>query len=112
MPGLSGPLTKYLGLFWLDTYQLTNPLEINSCCRKHTALKAGGTLIELEPHRFVEFVSRYKDRGIVVVHGMKGVFTKKHVYVTALHGLVFYCSSPELLPVKVDIEAKTILIRV
>ena len=85
---------------------------VSSSAGSATTLKAGGTLIELEAHRFVEFVSRYKDRGIVVVHGVKGIFSKKHVYITALHGLVFYCTSPELLPVKIDIEAKTIFMRV
>jgi len=73
-------------------------------------MRLAGPLIKLDPAQFVSFVERFKEKGIIVVHGIAGIFSKKHVYITAYHGLVFYCETRNLLPIRVDVEAKQLRI--
>ena len=74
------------------------------------SMRVAGTLIRLDPHQFVEFVNRHRNKGIIVAHSLTGLISKSHVYVTGIHGLVFYCKSSEPLPIDVDVEAKHIRI--
>jgi len=75
-----------------------------------TSMRVAGTLIKLDPYQFVDFVNRHRSKGIVVAHSLTGLLSKSHVYVTGVHGLVFYCKSSEPLPILVDVEAKSIRI--
>lgn len=73
-----------------------------------TILRASGTFIEVSPDTFLRLVNEYRDDGPLIVHGVIGVLHKKHVYVTCIRGLIFYCESNGLLPLRVDVEAKTV----
>ncbi len=73
-------------------------------------MRLAGPLIKLSTQQFVFFVEKYREKGIIVVHAIKGIFSKKHVYTTAYHGLVFYCETSNPLPIPVDIEAEKIVI--
>lgn len=50
----------------------------------------------------------YRDDGPIVVHGVVGIFRKKHAYLTSIRGLIFYCESERALPLKADVEAEII----
>ena len=47
----------------------------------------GGLAIKLEPHIFQQLVTR---EDLPIIHGMIGVFTKNHVYLTVHDGMTFY----------------------
>lgn len=69
-------------------------------------LRVAGTFIEVDPNTFLKLVSNYKSEGLLIVHSTTGVVRRKHVYVTSIRGLVFYCESESLLPISVDVETK------
>ena len=73
-------------------------------------MRLAGPLIKLDTRQFLSFVERFREKGIIVVHGMKGIISKKHVYITAYHGLIFYCETLSPLPISVDVEAKQLRI--
>jgi hypothetical protein len=74
------------------------------------AAQVAGTSVEVSPEQFVEIIRRHLDKGIIVAHGMVGVFTKSHVYVTGVQGIIFYCKTLDPLSINVDVEAKKILL--
>jgi len=73
-------------------------------------IRAAGTIVQVDPRQFIEVVNKFRDRGIVVVHGVSGVISKRHVYITGIHGVVFFCETTEKLPLTVDFEAEKVYI--
>lgn len=47
----------------------------------------GGLAIKLEPHIFQQLITR---EDLPVVHGIVGIFSKNHVYLTVHDGLTFF----------------------
>jgi len=71
-------------------------------------MKAAGTLVKVSPEQFIEITNRFHEKGIIIVHSQKGTLTKTHVYVTGVHGIIFYCKTISKLPINIDVEAKSI----
>lgn len=69
-------------------------------------VRAGGTLVEVDPGQFVDLTRRFREKDALVIHGVMGYFRKKHVYIMGINGVTFLCETPEKLPVKVDVEAE------
>lgn len=66
----------------------------------------GGLAIKLNPYYFQQFAVR---EDLPVVHGMKGIFTKHHVYLTVHDGMTFYTKVEDPLPgLQVVVEADRI----
>ena len=59
------------------------------------AIKASGTLVQLEPRDFGRIVQ--KQDAPLVVRARTGLFKSKWFYLTSYKGLAFFCHSPEPL---------------
>jgi hypothetical protein len=67
----------------------------------------GGLAVKLDPYYFQQFVVR---EDLPVVHGIIGVFTKNHVYLTVHDGITFYTKVQNPLPgLQVVVEADKIV---
>jgi hypothetical protein len=67
----------------------------------------GGLAVKLDPYYFQQFAVR---EALPVVHGMKGIFTKNHVYLTVHDGMTFYTKVEDPLPgLQVVVEADRII---
>ena len=66
----------------------------------------GGVIVFVDPETFMKVLSKLKN--IVVIHGVKGVINKTHVYIAVYQGVVFLTESKDLLPITPDIEAKSL----
>jgi hypothetical protein len=73
------------------------------------AIKASGTLVQLEPRDFARVLQKVE--APLVVRAKGGIFKSKWYYLTSYKGLAFFCLSPEPLPLSGRtevIEAKRI----
>ena len=59
------------------------------------AIKASGTIVELEPREFEHILARQS--GLVVVTAKGGFFSTKHQYLTGYKGLAFFTRSKTAL---------------
>ena len=66
----------------------------------------GGVIVFVDPETFMKVLSKLKNT--VVIHGVKGVINKTHVYIAVYQGVVFLTESKDLLPITPDIEAKSL----
>ena len=66
----------------------------------------GGVIVFVDPETFMKVLSKLKN--IVIIHGVKGVINKTHVYIAVYQGVVFLTESKDLLPITPDIEAKSL----
>lgn len=73
-----------------------------------TRVNVGGVIIVLEPREFLSILSKLKEKGAIVIHGVRGVFSKSHIYLIPYQGVVFVTKSKNQLPVSPDIEARNI----
>lgn len=69
------------------------------------AIKASGSLVELEAEEFLKLVNRSKDAPVVSARG--GFLNKKYRYLSVYHGLFIYTTSSEALNLPSDIELIT-----
>jgi hypothetical protein len=60
------------------------------------AIKASGTLVQLEPRDFARMLQ--KQDSPLVVRARGGLFKTKWYYLTPYKGLALFCMSPEPLP--------------
>jgi hypothetical protein len=51
-------------------------------------------------------VSKLRNKGALIVHGLHGTLVKEYVYLLPYNGIVFLIKSKEPLSLKVDIEAE------
>jgi hypothetical protein len=75
------------------------------------AIKASGTIVNMEPDDFVLLLQRIEEPLIVTATG--GIFNTNYQYLTSYKGLAFFTKSPEKLPIPPQAElisAKTIWI--
>ncbi len=75
------------------------------------AIKASGTIVNMEPDDFVLLLERIEEPLIVTATG--GIFNTNYQYLTSHKGLAFFTKSPEKLPIPPQAElisAKTIWI--
>ena len=75
------------------------------------AIKASGTIVNMEPDDFVLLLERIEEPLIVTATG--GIFNTNYQYLTSYKGLAFFTKSPEKLPIPPQAElisAKTIWI--
>ena len=75
-----------------------------------TRVNVGGVIIVLEPREFMSILSKLKEKGAIVIHGVTGVFSKSHIYLIPYQGVVLVTKSKKQLPVSPDIEARNISI--
>lgn len=87
----------------------TAPVVVPAVASSPT-VRVSGTLVKLKESQFVKVVEKYRDKGVIVVHGTVGVFKKKHLYLTAIHGIVFYCETEKPMAISVDVEAEKLYI--
>ena len=66
----------------------------------------GGVIVFVDSSTFMKILSRLRDKDIMIVHGITGVFSKIHVYLVTYQGVVFIVKSKDPLPITPDIEAK------
>jgi hypothetical protein len=66
------------------------------------AIKAAGAVVHVVPREFDRLVREAGDP--IVVHALTGVFSKKHQYLTAYKGLVFYTLAPDPLMFSSGVE--------
>ncbi|MDO8056744.1 MAG: hypothetical protein Q6361_07780 [Candidatus Hermodarchaeota archaeon] len=67
----------------------------------------GGLAVKLDPYYFQQFAVR---EDLPVVHGIIGVFSKHHVYLTVHDGMTFYTKVEDHLPgLQVVVEADRII---
>lgn len=66
----------------------------------------GGVIVFVDPETFMKVLSKLKN--IVIIHGVKGVINKTHVYIAVYQGVVFLTESKDLLPITPDVEAKSL----
>lgn len=85
------------------------PVIVPTVTSSH-AVRVSGTLVKLDVSQFIKVIEKYRDNGVIVVHGVVGTFKKKHLYLTAVHGIIFYCEAEKPIPVTVDVEAKKLYI--
>ncbi|RLG71013.1 MAG: hypothetical protein DRO23_12570 [Thermoprotei archaeon] len=71
-------------------------------------IRTAGTIVQIDPRRFIKVANKFRDKGIVIVHSVSGVISKRHVYTTGIHGIVFFCETTEKLSLTVDFEAKSL----
>lgn len=75
------------------------------------AIKASGTIVNMEPGDFVLLLERIEEPLIITATG--GIFNTNYQYLTSYKGLAFFTKSPEKLPMPPQAElisAKTIWI--
>jgi len=60
------------------------------------AIKASGTLVEVEPREFGRLLDRNSEP--LVVHAPAGLFGNKHRYLMGYRGLAFFTDSADELP--------------
>lgn len=65
----------------------------------------GGVIVVVDPASFMNILSRLKDKGVMVIHGVMGLLSKTHVYLIPYQGMVFLAKSKDPLPITPDIEA-------
>jgi len=68
----------------------------------------GGVIVIVDPMTFMNILSRLRDKGVMVIHGVVGLFSKTHVYLIPYQGMVFLVKSKDPLPITPDIEAREI----
>lgn len=68
----------------------------------------GGVIVIVDSTTFMNILSRLKDKGIMVIHGVTGLLSKTHVYIVPYQGVVFLTESKNPLPITPDIEAREI----
>ena len=62
----------------------------------------GGLAIKLDPYIFQHLVER---EDLPVVHAIKGIFTKNHIYLVVHDGMTFFTKLKDPLPgIKVRVE--------
>lgn len=66
----------------------------------------GGVLVELDPKTFLNLMAGLKAKGVLVIHGLTGVFSKEHVYLIPYQGAIFLTKSKTKLPITPDVEAR------
>jgi hypothetical protein len=66
------------------------------------AIKASGTIVQIEPEDFARLVRRLA--APVVVHAVGGFLTTRHEYLTSYKGLAFHSRSKEALSMPGDAE--------
>jgi hypothetical protein len=66
------------------------------------AMRAMGTIIELDQEVFEEIL--YRQEEMLVVHATSWIFGTRHKYLTSYKGLTFYCQSRQPLPLPPDVE--------
>lgn len=67
----------------------------------------GGLAIKLDSYIFQQLVER---EDLPVVHGIKGIFTKNHIYLTVHDGMTFFTKVKDPLPtirVRVEVDELT-----
>ena len=65
-----------------------------------------GVIVFVDSSTFMKILSRLRDKDIMIIHGIVGVFSKTHVYLVPYQGVVFTVKSKDPLPITPDIEAK------
>ena len=60
----------------------------------------------LDSREFIYAANKFRDKDVLIVHGLHGTLSKEHVYLLPYNGVVFITKSKEPLPIKVDIEAE------
>ena len=68
----------------------------------------GGVIVIVDPMTFMNILSRLRDKGVMVIHGVVGLLSKTHVYLIPYQGMVFLVKSKDPLPITPDIEAREI----
>ena len=68
----------------------------------------GGVIVIVDSTTFMSILSRLKDKGVMVIHGVTGLLSKTHVYLLPYQGIVFLTKSKNPLPITPDIEAREI----
>ncbi|MCL2359138.1 MAG: DUF2188 domain-containing protein [Candidatus Bathyarchaeota archaeon] len=78
------------------------------------AVRAAGTLVELDPEQFSKIATRLQqENGALIIHGQTGVIQKKDTYLVGNQGIILYCKNTgTLTSIKIDIEAKQLSILV
>ena len=66
----------------------------------------GGVIVVLDSTSFMSILSKLKDKGAMVIHGVVGLLSKTHVYLIPYQGMVFLAKSKTPLPITPDVEAK------
>lgn len=67
----------------------------------------GGLTIKLDPYIFQQLADR---EDLPVVHGIKGIFNKYHVYLTVHDGITFYTKvTKPLLDIRISFEAADLM---
>lgn len=61
------------------------------------AIKASGTIVQLEAEEFQRILYRTENAVVVVVTATGGMFNKQHQYLTSYRGLAFYTKTEERL---------------
>lgn len=64
------------------------------------------TRIELSSEEFQKLISLREN--CIVVHSLVGILRKKHLYLTAIDGLVYFCNVDRPIILKQIIEAKKV----
>ncbi len=66
----------------------------------------GGVIVVVDSSSFMNILSRLRDKDVMVIHGLVGVFSKTHVYLIPYQGIVFLTKSKDPLPITPNIEAR------
>lgn len=66
------------------------------------AVKASGSLVELEPREFLKLIGRVKEPPVVCATG--GIFRTVHQYLSVYKGLFLYTKTPQPLQLPSTVE--------
>ncbi len=66
------------------------------------AIKANGAIVYLEADDFMKILSRTPNP--IVITAIQGVFSRKHRYLTAYQGFIFYTRTPDELSFSMPVE--------